>query len=152
MCLVNKYLLGQAVTMGPREEFSQLGSSLFKLLLSVGLTPFLEQVLHLHSLGSQGKGQRFFLSLLGLDCPQLEIICMPKRYFEVANFAPPQKQNSACVIQHWKKCCLNTRISAYVFLFKKPLSIINCIRLCKAIFQGILQLKIQQWFQSHILI
>ena len=54
------------------------------------MAPFLEQVLCLQSFRLLGEGHRFFLSLLGLDCFQLEIIRMPKRYFGVASFAPIQ--------------------------------------------------------------
>ena len=37
------------------------------------IAPFLEQVLYLHSLGSQGEGQNFFLGVLGLGYFQFEI-------------------------------------------------------------------------------
>ena len=55
------------------------------------IAPILEQVLYLHFLGSQGESQSIFLSLLGLDCFQLQMFLLSKKYFWVANFVPLQQ-------------------------------------------------------------
>ena len=84
---------------------SSLSPHLAHTIVLYGDVPFLEQVSHLPgwpknssrfsipssgktqtdfstnpipSLGCEGGSQSFFLSLLGLDCFQLKIICMPK--------------------------------------------------------------------------
>ena len=56
----------------------------------LGYSSISEQALCLNSFRQLGKSQSFFLSLLDSCCFQSEIIHMPKRWYEVANFAPLQ--------------------------------------------------------------
>lgn len=93
--LLNKCLRGQAETMGHREEFEH--TKFARLLLSMHLVHIIVINGHAFSwnrssicilLGSLGQGQRFILSLLWLDCFQLKIIQIPRRYFGVVSFAP----------------------------------------------------------------
>lgn len=87
--LVNTCLLGQAGTTqrGIRAEFARFlhgytPSSYYSELWwsplsgTGPLSSFFRQL---------GEGQSLFLGFGGLDCFQLEIICMPKRQFRVAN-------------------------------------------------------------------
>ena len=53
----------------------------------LGYSSISEQVLCLNSFRQLGQHESFFLSLLDSYCFQSEIIHMPKRWYEVANFA-----------------------------------------------------------------
>ena len=93
--LVNRYLVDQQGQWDTERNFNQqslpgssLNTHLVDTVVTYGDSPFLEQVLYPHSSGSSGEDQKFFRSLLGLGCFQLEIVLMPKRHFRVANFVP----------------------------------------------------------------
>ena len=89
--LASKCFLSHAVTVRCRKEFlSDFARFIPVYMPSLyssyhGSTPFLEQAL-LTFFRQLGKGQRFFLILLDLDCFQLKINSMPKRHFRVANY------------------------------------------------------------------
>ena len=62
--------------------------------MSLVIALFWEQVLYVNYFRQMGEGQGFFLSLLSLDCFQLKLIHLPKRYFWLVNFAPLYNHNN----------------------------------------------------------
>ena len=89
-CLASECFLSHAVTERCREEFYQtlLDSSLstclvYTIVIMVVLPSWNRPA---NVVWQLGKGQRFFLILLDLDCFQLKINSMPKRHFGVVNY------------------------------------------------------------------
>ena len=103
-CLVDKCLLGQRQWDTERNFNKQ---TLLGFTLSTCLVPTIVMYGDSSLPGTGppstffrqlGGRSRFFLSLLSLDCFQLKIICMPKRLYGVANFAPLQCRGSRHIL------------------------------------------------------